>query len=101
MVSAPWQWVSFADGSLPVGSQFLGVAIVRAFDVMHAASVCHMNGINPGGEVMALEVPEHFGPPPAEWDHKLITDKVRITELTEGWHGGGCITSGEVMDVES
>jgi len=24
-----WWWISFADGDLPMGSQFLGVAIVQ------------------------------------------------------------------------
>lgn len=89
-MSAPWQWVSFADGDLPVGSQFLGVAIIRAHDVIEAARVAHVLGISPGGQVMALPVPEELGPPPAEWDHKLIRDKQRIDALTLAWHGCEC-----------
>lgn len=92
----PWQWVSFADPDRPAGSQFLGVAIVRAWNVGHAASVCHASGCNPGGEVMALPVPEQFGAPPPEWDHRLITDKSEIERLTQSWHGSGCKTVGEL-----
>ena len=88
---APWHWVSFADGDLPKGSQFLGVAIVRAHNVGHAAAVCHERGCNPGGEVMAVPVPEKFGAPPPEWDHKLIADKAEIERLTKGWHGEGIV----------
>lgn len=83
----PWHWVSFADSNKPTGAQFLGVAIVRAMNVGHAAMVCWRHGCNPGGQVMAVPVPEEFGPPPPEWDHKLITDKARINELTNQWHG--------------
>lgn len=95
---APWQWVSFADGSLPEGSRFLGVAIVRAHNVGHAAMVAHDRGINPGGEVLAAPVPEEFGPPPPEWDHKLIRDKAEIERLTKLWHGCGIKSVAELED---
>ena len=47
-----WVWLSFADGTLPEGSQFLGVCIVRASGVFDGSMACHMMGINPGGEVV-------------------------------------------------
>jgi hypothetical protein len=89
----PWQWVSFADSSLPEGLQFLGVAIIRARDVADAAAMAHALGINPGGEVLAMPVPADFGDPPIELDHKLVTDKIRIAELTEKWIGGECVNA--------
>ena len=45
-------WLSFADGSLPKGRQFLGVAIIRAHSMLEAVQVAHALGINPGGEVL-------------------------------------------------
>ena len=46
-----WWWLSFADGSLPEGQQFLGVAIVREHGPARAIRRSHELGINPGGEV--------------------------------------------------
>lgn len=87
-VEAPWQWLSFADGTRPKGEQFLGVAIVQAHNVGHAAMVAHARGCNPGGEVAAMPIPERFGPPPPEWDHKLITDRDEIERLERQWTSG-------------
>lgn len=81
----PWQWCSFADEG------FLGVAIIRAWNVGHAAMIAHELGINPGGECMAAPVPEQFGPPPAELDHKLVTDRDELDRLTQAWHGCGVL----------
>jgi len=47
-------WLSFADGSLPEGSQFLGACIVRAISDLDAVCVAHRLGINPGGEVQIM-----------------------------------------------
>lgn len=90
-MSPPWQWVSFAGDE-----GFRGIAIVRAHDVAEAALIAMLLGINPGGEVLALEVPPEYGPPPAEWDHKLITDKERINDLTNKWHGCDAVRLGDV-----
>lgn len=98
---APWQWVSFADPNLPAGTQFLGVAIVRAHNVGHAAMICHERGINPGGEVMAFPIPEDLGDPPAEWDHKLVRDKADVERMTQEWHRCGCKTLAEFEEEES
>jgi len=87
----PWHWVSFASGDLPVGQQFLGVAIVRAWNVGHASQVCWEHGCNPGGSVMAMPIPEQFGAPPDVWNHKLIRDKAEVERLTREWHGCGLL----------
>lgn len=68
-----WWWLSFADGGLPAGSQFLGVAIVRGHGIGWAASRAHMLGINPGGAVQGLPVPEDFKFDEAKWCNRLLT----------------------------
>lgn len=57
-MTPPRWWLSFADASLPAGSQFLGVVIVRGRNIMEAATVAHWIGINPGGGVQGIEIPE-------------------------------------------
>jgi hypothetical protein len=49
-------WLSFADGARPVGSQFLGVAIVPAADPIEAVKTAHALRCNPGGEVAFMQV---------------------------------------------
>jgi hypothetical protein len=49
-------WLSFADATRPAGSQFLGICIVRAVDMVSAIKVAHALGINPGGEVRGFVV---------------------------------------------
>lgn len=59
-------WLSFCDPNKPDDQQFLGVAIVWACDIIEAAKRARLLGINPGGEVLAIEIdpndiaPEHF-----------------------------------------
>ncbi len=49
-------WLSFADGDLPKGQQFLGACIVQAETNIDAVTKAHLLGINPGGEVMMVEI---------------------------------------------
>lgn len=49
-----WWWLSFADGSLPVGTQFLGAVLIEANGFGFAVMATHLLGINPGGEVQAI-----------------------------------------------
>lgn len=58
-----WWYLSFADDSLPKGSQFLGVVIIQAHGLGDAASQAHMRGINPGGEVLGVDIPTDKVPP--------------------------------------
>jgi len=44
-------WLSFADGTLPRGSQFLGGVLIEAESFVDAIERSHALGINPGGEV--------------------------------------------------
>ena len=72
-----WFYLSFADGSLPTGQQFLGGAYVRGVSATDAVRRSHGLGINPGGEV------EIRGPLPTEVleEHVLAGDRERL--LTE------------------
>jgi hypothetical protein len=65
-------WLSFADADLPEGQQFLGAAIIKASNFVEAVKVAHILGINPGGEVMSLEVPEDVEIP-EKWVERLLT----------------------------
>lgn len=52
-----WLWLSFADGSKPSGEQFLGVLVLKANDIIDACRTAHNLGLNPGGQVLAIEFP--------------------------------------------
>lgn len=67
-----WWWLSFADGDLPVGSQFLGVAVVRAPGFVWATMEARRRGINPGGEVQGLPFPDEIEPP-ARFTNRLLS----------------------------
>lgn len=60
------QWLSFCDPEKPSGEQFKGVIISRTLGMMHALERANALGINPGGEVVCLEIegndihPDHF-----------------------------------------
>ena len=49
-------WLSFVDAELPPGEQFLGVCIVEAETDLDAVRTTHSLGINPGGEVIAVQI---------------------------------------------
>ncbi len=52
-----WWWLSFADGSRPVGKQFLGACIVGpAESEMGAHMLAGMYGCNPGGEIVIQSI---------------------------------------------
>lgn len=65
-------WLSFADGGLPKGQQFLGVVIVAASSFVEAVRVAWTLGINPGGECVGE--PVHEGTDiPIEYREKLLS----------------------------
>ena len=66
-------WLSFADSNRPTGEQFLGVAIVEAIDIADATEKCWRLGINPGGEVLSVEVPEEKYESYSPHTNKLLT----------------------------
>lgn len=61
-----WWYLSFCDG------EFLGAAIVLASGMAHAVARCHQLGINPGGQVLGLPLPE---PPPRGARDRLLDKK--------------------------
>lgn len=75
--SAPegnWWWLSFADPTLPGGSQFLGVAIVmtESAEPSQAPVVARLLGLNPGGQVMIFPIEPDYLPGP-DWRHRLLS----------------------------
>ncbi len=66
-----WWWLSFCDGSLPEGTQFLGAAVVDGETFADAIIRAHRLGCNPGGEVMFVEIPEDALPAPS-YRHRLL-----------------------------
>jgi hypothetical protein len=78
-VGEPWWWLSFADGDLPKGQQFLGACIVRGTEPIMGhprptdpVPEAWRQGCNPGGEVAMHRVPDDREPP-AEWCNRLLT----------------------------
>lgn len=51
-------WLSFVDPGKPEGKRFLGVAIVRGGGMQEAIQNAWAIGINPGGEVQAVPIPD-------------------------------------------
>jgi len=54
-------WLSFCDVDRPVGSQFIGVALVSVpvnSTLVNAVYEAWDQGCNPGGEVMGLRIPK-------------------------------------------
>lgn len=74
----PWWWLSFADGSLPEGQQFLGVAIMQGYTIEAVITESHLSGINPGGEIQYVQIPEEHIPE-EQYRNRLLTGK----ELSE------------------
>ena len=51
-----WFWLSFVNDDLPKGQKFLGLCLVQGVDPISAVQRSHDLSINPGGEVMILEL---------------------------------------------
>ena len=51
-------WLSFCDPDLPEGSQFLGAVCIDAHGLADATHRVTVAGLNPGGEIMAVQIPE-------------------------------------------
>lgn len=67
-----WFWCSFCDSTLPPGSQFLGVVIVKAQGPATATALTYVLGINPGGEILFCELPYPLKPKD-EFVNRLLT----------------------------
>lgn len=81
-----WHYLSFADGSLPEGTQFLGAVIVEAEDFGAAVAKAHALKINPGGEVMGFT----GVPTPLEGYANRLLSKTDLIEMDRklGFEGG-------------
>ena len=81
-VTPSW-WLSFADGSLPKGEQFLGVCIVTASDFRTAIQRAHLLGCNPGGEVKGVKIFADTAPfIEDKWRRRILT-KEECAELDQ------------------
>lgn len=103
-----WFWLSFADGDLPEGEQFLGVAIVKVDDGIQevvdemsrlmrrpehvigdpffaAVASSRLLNLNPGGSVQGLEMPASLVQRiPEEMRERLLSrDELREAGLIE------------------
>jgi hypothetical protein len=65
MMACGWTYCSFADDD-----GFLGGVIVEASNVVEAAIVASMLGINPGGEVLGAPCPSV---PPERFRNRLLS----------------------------
>lgn len=74
-------WLSFCDTDKPEGSQFLGVAIVRANGIATAITMTHMLKINPGGSVAGWGVPDDISIPDELQNRLVQKDELREAGL--------------------
>lgn len=51
-------WLSFCDPNLPEGTQFLGAVCIDARGVADATHRVNMMGLNLGGEIMFVKIPD-------------------------------------------
>lgn len=89
-----WWWLSFADGSLAEGEQFLGACIVQGTEMIMGVPrisdpvpQAHLLGINPGGEVQLQRIPDEREVLP-EWCNRLMNREeceALDVEMKERW----------------
>ena len=66
-------WLSFCDETRPEGSRFLGACMVHADGLVGAVQEAHRLGINPVGDVQAVEAePERAAMVPASYVGRLM-----------------------------
>ena len=75
-----WYYISFADGTLPKGTQFLGAVVVEGYGVSTAIQRAHELGINPGGEALTAAWPDHV-PLPAEGFRNRLLNRAEAEGL--------------------
>ena len=76
-----WWWLSFVDPQKPDGQRFLGVAIVEGYGVASAAIRARELGVNPGGDVKAVELTGDGIPAPEFRNRLLDINEVSRTGL--------------------
>lgn len=66
-------WLSFCNPRLPEGQRFLGACVVAGSDLPAAVAEATKRGINPGGEVLGVEVEAGSAPLiPEMWKNRLL-----------------------------
>lgn len=80
-MSETYWWLSFADGDLPEGQQFLGVVIASGPTFEEVVTKTHQMGINPGGEIQAVEIPAGHVPPNEFHDRLLSRAELEEADL--------------------
>lgn len=64
-------WCSMADPDLPKGSQFLGAVVVEAQGPATATHELNMRGLNLGGEIAFVGIPDGQRVP-EEWMYRVM-----------------------------
>ena len=71
-------YMSFADEK---EDKFNGACVVKARGVLDAIQTAHRLGINPGGQVLAMEVPADVCPPPPACVGVLMRTEEEVERL--------------------
>lgn len=79
-----WWWLSFVDDS-----GFRGAILTRANGIGTALTKTHLLGINPGGEVCGIEIPDEVIDT-SPYNHKYSADQLLSKEDIELKLGGAC-----------
>ena len=74
-MSNKWWWLSFVDPKNRDndGSAFLGACVVEGNDLIDAVKMAHKLGVNPGGDVTGLPVPEAKQAEFAKYKDRLVS----------------------------
>jgi hypothetical protein len=70
-----WHYVSFAD------KVFHGVVIIQAHGITDALTKCNILGINPGGQVMAVPMPDEIIAQVPEADRTRLLSKEDVKRM--------------------
>ena len=69
-----YYWLSFVDSEKPEGERFIGATIVRSDCIENAIRKAWWLRINPGGEVMGIQIPpEQEAMIKPGWENRLIS----------------------------
>jgi hypothetical protein len=92
-------YLSFCDEDRPVGTQFVGGAVVEAEDVEDAVRVAWREGCNPGVGMLAIQIPEDSLPMPDGYLNRLMTEaELEGLDKILGGTGLATVSLEEVID---
>lgn len=77
----PLYWLSFVDGDRPRGERFLGVAIVEALNEFVVIPAAWAAGVNPGGEVQFVQIPNEMDIPIQYINRLMDKDEIAAFNL--------------------